>query len=113
MFILCKKHNIAENVTVSIGIRNSMVKGIFDDEITTITIVNPDENMKKNYILVDSDFLRSFGIKKEEEIILYDRDKKNKRMNDRLLINRLSHQICNVCPQCLSEKLDISVNRNI
>lgn len=109
MFSLCKTHAVAEDATVSKAIKEALKKGIPLKNTRLIVTTCPDENMKKEYILVDDDLVKALGISESERIVLIDRDRSNKKLNDRLLINKLSQHLCGVCPVCLWQKLGLQI----
>lgn len=110
MFSLCPIHNVARNVTVSLAINEALKQSRKLPGIVKVVIIKPDEGMKKEYIFVDRELLVSHGLNQGDDIVFYDRDKANKKMNDRMTINKISHHLCSVCPECLKEKLGLEVN---
>lgn len=110
MFSLCPIHNVARNVTVSLAINEALKESRKLPGIVKVVIVKPGEGMKKDYIFVDRELLVSHGLNQFDGIVFYDRDKANKKMNDRITINKISHHLCSVCPECLKENLGLEVN---
>lgn len=109
MFSFCPIHSVARDATVSKKIHEALERNIIVDDIVELTIVQPDENMAKQHVLVEQELLNELGV--NNVIVLYDRDRVNKKMNDRLVINKLSSHLCNVCPICLSQKLGLKISK--
>lgn len=110
MFSLCPIHNVARNVTVSLAINEALKESRKLPGIVKVVIIKPDEGMKKDYIFVDRGFLVSHGLNQVDGIVSYDRDNVSKKMNDRITINKLSHHLCSICPECLKKNLGLEVN---
>lgn len=110
MFSLCPIHNVARNVTVSLAINEALKESRKLPGIVKVVIVKPGEGMKKDYIFVDRKLLVSHGSNQIDGIVFYDRDNVSKKMNDRITINKLSHHLCSVCPECLKKNLGLEVN---
>lgn len=110
MFSLCPIHNVARNVTVSLAINEALKQSRKLPDVVKVVIIKPDEGMKKEYVFVDRELLVSHGLNQVDGIVFYDRDKANKKMNDRITINKISHHLCSVCPKCLKEKLGLDAN---
>ncbi|WP_342325080.1 hypothetical protein AAEY27_10060 [Kosakonia sp. BYX6] len=107
MFSLCPIHSVARDVTVSKNISKALEGNVIIEGVVEVVIVMPDEHMAKEHLFVDLELLKTLGIEERSGIVLYDRDKTNKKMNDRLVINKLSGYLCSACPICLSEKLGL------
>jgi len=110
MFSLCPIHNVARNVTVSLAINEALKQSRKLPDIVKVVIIKPDEGVKKEGIFIDRELLVSQGLNQVDGIVFYDRDKANKKMNDRITINKISHHLCSVCPECLKENLGLEVN---
>ncbi|MCZ3382135.1 hypothetical protein O3S68_07480 [Kosakonia sp. SOY2] len=104
VFSFCSVHTVACNATVSKAINEALEKNIIVNDIIRLTIVQPDDAMAKQHILVERTLLDELNINCDGEYVLYDRDRENKKMNDRVVINKLSSYLCDVCPICLFEK---------
>lgn len=109
MFSLCPIHSVADNATVSLAIKDALKNNTPVTKVVVLVIVRPDEDMKKEYILVDSDLVKSLGMSETERIVLLDRDRDNKKLNDRLLIRKIAQHLCSVCPICLWQKLGLKI----
>ncbi len=109
MFSLCSIHDIEKNLTVSISIKEALINDFALKCVVKLTVVEPDKCMSKSYIYIDSELFEALGFGDRSDIVLYDRDKKNKQLNDRLLIIRLRRLVSAVCPKCFFEKLGLRV----
>ncbi|KDE35919.1 hypothetical protein AW40_13775 [Kosakonia radicincitans UMEnt01/12] len=110
MFSLCPIHSVARDVTVSKTISEALEKNLPVKDVVELIIVHPDENMRRQYIIIDSALLTGMGINHTEDgFILYDRDRVNKKMNDRMIIRKISNHLAVVCPVCLFEKLGLKI----
>jgi len=58
--------------------------------------------METQYCHIDRDLLVMHGLTDFNNTILYDRDKISGKLNDRIIILKLSHYLCSACPQCLA-----------
>lgn len=110
MLPFCTIHNIAADVSVSTSIRDALEKDSPLKNTRQIVIIQPDEGMKRSYILVDDDVLDKVGIGEKEHVVLFDRDRKNKKLNDRLLIRKIDQQLWSVCAVCLAGKLNLKIS---
>lgn len=97
-------------MTVSLAINEALKQSRELPDIVKVVIIKPDEGMKKECIFIDRELLVSQGLNQVAGIVFYDRDKANKKMNDRITINKISHHLCSVCPECLKENLGLEVN---
>lgn len=102
----CDRHKMQNFVLTSPSLA-AVVKGdqdIFVGEIAQLTIYSFGKEFR---YFVDFKFLNSFDIVPENGVVLlYDKDKLNRKMNDRLLIQKLTIEMKWVCPVCLSEKVE-------
>jgi len=99
----CKTHKIQSFMPVSPILAEKIKKEKRLNECDLHKLKIYSEGQTFNYI-VDSDFLNSFMNQKSSEgNVFYDRDKKNKLLNDRLLVQQIVSQMEWVCVECFND----------
>lgn len=97
----CEKHGAQQFVMTSPRIAAAIVRGqsIKETELRKLQI----ESLGKTFeYFVDSEFLDKLKIASDERtLILKDRDKRAKQLNDRLIIQKIVREMKWVCPVCL------------
>jgi hypothetical protein len=100
---LCKKHGIQNLILTSPKIANAVNDECktFDDKIIWLKIESSGNDSK---YYVDCDFLEGFMPEKiKKEVILKDRDKEKKELNNRILILKIFKKMATACPECLKD----------
>jgi hypothetical protein len=98
----CEKHGVQQFVIASPRLAAAISLGKLI-EATDIRKIKIEYLGKKFEYFVDSEFLKEFKIDlNEPTIILKDRDKASKQLNDRLIIQKIAAGMKWVCPVCLN-----------
>jgi hypothetical protein len=99
----CKKHNVQSFILTSPRLAEAIEnrENLSIDEIVTLKILS---NEKIFEYKIDSMFVKEFNSNPVGgAVMLRDRKKTSKNMNDRLLIQKVTRTMKWVCPLCLSE----------
>ena len=102
----CKKHNIQFFIQTSLRLAKAIgCKGNLSiDEVITLKILSYGKIFEYR---IDNTFANEFNLSPVDGVVmLRDRDKTEKKMNDRLLIQKVTRAMKWVCPLCLSETLE-------
>jgi hypothetical protein len=113
---LCEKHGAQRFTLTSPKLSAAAVRGewIQAAGIRKLQIVSLNKNLE---YLVDCGFLREFHINiYNSTIVLKDRDKTFKQLNDRLIIQKITGRMKWVCPACLNsivarKKCELDIGR--
>jgi len=101
----CKKHNAQPFVQTSPRLAEAIENNdcLSPDDVVTLKILSYGKIFEYK---IDSDFVNEFNIiPVDGEVMLRDRDKQEKKLNDRLLVQKITRAMKYVCPICLSEIL--------
>ena len=101
----CKKHKAQAFVQTSPRLSEAIENDDYlsPDDVVTLNILSYGKIFEYK---IDSDFVKDFNIiPVDGEVMLRDRDKQEKKLNDRLLIQKITGAMKYVCPICLSEIL--------
>jgi hypothetical protein len=101
----CKKHNVQLFIQTSPRLADAIecTEYFNSDEIVRLKILSHGEIFEYK---IDRTFVNELSmIPVDDEVILRDRDEKEKKLNDRLLIQKITRAMKWVCPVCLSEIL--------
>jgi hypothetical protein len=99
----CKKHNVQSFVQTSPRLAEAIENNEYlsTDKIVTLKILSYGKIFEYK---IDIAFVNELDIiPVDGEVMLRDRDKKEKKMNDRLIIQKITREMKWVCPICLSE----------
>jgi len=102
----CKKHNVQSFIQTSPRLADAIEyrENLSMDEIFTLRILSYGKIFEYK---IDNTFVKEFNFAPVDGVVmLRDRDKTEKKMNDRLLIQKTTHAMKWVCPLCLSEIFD-------
>ena len=99
----CKKHDVQSFILTSPRFAEAVERreNLSVDEVLTLRI----HSYGKIYeYKIDDTFMEEFSLSPADgAVILYDREKTKKKLNDRLLIQKITRAMKYVCPVCLSE----------
>ena len=101
----CKKHNVQLFIQTSPRLTEAIEynKKLNPDEIVKLKILSYGKIFEYK---IDRTFANELSmIPVDDEVILGERDEKEKKLNDRLLIQKITRAMKWVCPVCLSEIL--------
>lgn len=106
---ICKKHGV-QRFTITSPL---LAKADFNDNLGGISItklrIYSSERWSEYW--VDDEYLDHFLPKHSHgEVVLHDRDVVQKKLNDRLLITKITSEMKYVCPICLSEIVKTKLN---
>lgn len=105
--VICLKHGKVFYVATSPILARAIADGCdLSSEccVVTLEVVSQEEHGKTEEYLVDLEFLAQFSLLPIDGLLtLKDRSKKEKLMNDRLVLNRVFSETVMVCPYCLNE----------
>ena len=106
----CKKHNVQSFIQTSPRLAEAIEyrENLSIDEVIILKILSYEKIFEYK---IDSTFVKEFNfVPVCGVVVLRDRDKKEKKMNDRLLIQKATGAMKWVCPLCLSELFEKSKN---
>lgn len=109
---LCERHNIQPFILTSPHLAAAIKRGdhISSDEITKLKIFSMGKYFE---YLIDIKFLKELKITPVDGVVIMrDRDKTEKKMNDRLLVQKIMREMKWVCPLCLSEVTECPKERS-
>jgi hypothetical protein len=99
----CKIHKVQSFILTSPRFAEAIEhrENLSTDEVITLKI----HSYGKIYdYKIDDAFIKEFNLSPvDDEVILRDREKTEKKLNDRLLIQKITRAMKYVCPLCLSE----------
>lgn len=99
---LCDKHGVQQFTITSPSLDAAIARGKLVGS-TDVRKLQIESLGKKSEYFVDSEFLKIFHIDLQDPtIILKDRDKASKQLNDRLIIRKIVAEMKWVCPVCLN-----------
>lgn len=97
----CEKHGVQQFVITSPKLAAAITRSELIEE-ADLRKLQIDSFGKTFEYFVDSGFLSEFKIVSDEPtVILKDRDKASKKLNDRLIIQKIVREMKWVCPICL------------
>jgi hypothetical protein len=99
----CKKHNVQSFIQTSPRLAEAIEYkvNLNIDEVVTLKILSYGKIFEYK---IDNTFANEFNLAHVDGVVmLRDRDKTEKKMNDRLLIQKVTRAMKWVCPLCLSE----------
>jgi hypothetical protein len=102
----CKKHNIQTFIQTSLRLAEAIEckENLSVDEVIILKILSYGKIYEYK---IDNTFANEFNLSPVDGVVmLRDRDKTEKKMNDRLLIQKVTREMKWVCPLCLSETLE-------
>ncbi|MEJ2610103.1 MAG: hypothetical protein P8179_08425 [Candidatus Thiodiazotropha sp.] len=102
---ICEKHGSQNYVLTSPLLEKAIIDGkqIQKTKLIQFKVESFDLDGEFNYV-VDIEFLSKFmGVSSDQVVILKDRDKASKQLNDRLLIQEILREMKHVCPVCLKD----------
>jgi IMP dehydrogenase/GMP reductase len=106
--VICSKHGkLVYTITSALiaeAIKADKTVAMLDAKIVEVTIDSMEEFGRIEKYYFDAVFLEEkLHVKVEQQLTLVDRSKKNKQLNDRLLINKIFKPggTVYVCPKCL------------
>lgn len=103
---LCKKHGMQTLVLTSpeFSERTKSCKKIKKSEALLLTIKHVDSD---STYYIDFNFFNEFiPERNKENLILLDRNRSKKELNDRLIIQKILKEMVSVCPECLKESIE-------
>ena len=105
--VICPKHGRVFYVATSPILAKALADGedlSAEIRIVTLEVDSQEELGKTTTYLVDQAFLTKFSLFPIDGVlILKDRSKREKLMNDRVVLNRIFAETIMVCPDCLDE----------
>lgn len=99
----CKKHNVQSFILTSPRLAEAIEyrENLSIDGIVTLKILSYGKIFEYK---IDDMFVKEFNFNPVDGVVmLHDREKTEKKMNDRLLIQKVTRSMKWVCPLCLSE----------
>jgi hypothetical protein len=102
----CEKHGVQNYVLTSPSLANAIEKDSRLEIFNVINLAIESHGKKYNYV-VEAEFLRMYINIPDTEtsVLLLDRDKTMRQINDRLIIQKILHDLKWVCPLCLESVL--------
>lgn len=105
--VICPKHGRVFYVATSPMLAKAVSDGgdlTEEKRIVTLEVDSREELGKTTRYLLEQEFLAKFSLFPVDGLLtLKDRSKREKLMNDRLMINRIFAETVMVCPDCLNE----------